>query len=144
MELRRIIEPPAAALAARRATAEDRAAIGKAYQMMVAAVSDVPAFVDADVRFHIACLHAARNEFLLPVAHAIRANLIASMRITNRDTEQNRSVTLPLHKAIFDAIIARDADGAREAMQAHLDDTERRRMAVARRKRAPVKAAETR
>jgi DNA-binding FadR family transcriptional regulator len=139
MELRRIIEPPAAALAAKRGTAEDRAAIGKAYQAMVLAGNDVPAFVDADVRFHIACLRAARNEFLLPVTHVIRASLAASMRITNRDSEQNRTVSLPLHKAIADAILARNAPAAREAMQTHLDDTERRRVAMTRRKRAPPK-----
>ena len=103
---------------------------------MVAAGNDVPAFVAADVEFHIACLQAARNEFLLPVAHAIRASLVTSMRITNRDSEQNRTVTLPLHKAICDAIAARDTAMAREAMQVHLDDTDRRRIALVPRKPA--------
>jgi DNA-binding FadR family transcriptional regulator len=139
MELRRIIEPSAAELAARRGSAEDHAAITKAYEAMVAAGNDVPAFVAADVQFHIACLRAARNEFLLPVAHAIRASLVSSMRITNRDSEQNRMVTLPLHKAIHDAILAHDTALAREAMQAHLDDTERRRTALLARK--PARAA---
>lgn len=136
MELRRIIEPSAAELAAKRGTAEDHAAIAKAYDAMVEAGDDVPAFVRADVDFHVACLQAARNEFLLPVTHAIRASLVASMRITNRDSEQNRRVTLPLHKAIRDAIVARDAAAARDAMQLHLDDTERRRTAFAPRKPA--------
>jgi DNA-binding FadR family transcriptional regulator len=140
MELRRIIEPSAAELAARRGTAEDHAAIAKAYEAMVAAGHDIPAFVAADVQFHIACLRAARNEFLLPVAHAIRASLVSSMRITNRDSEQNRMVTLPLHKAICDAILSRDTAMAREAMQAHLDDTERRRTAMAPRKPARASA----
>jgi GntR family galactonate operon transcriptional repressor len=130
MELRRIIEPSAAELAARRGTGEDHALIGEAYDAMVTAGNDVPAFVAADVRFHVACLHAARNEFMLPVAHAIRASLVASMRITNRDGEKNRTVTLPLHKAIYDAILARDTARARQAMQVHLDDTDRRRIAL--------------
>ncbi|HVX56926.1 MAG TPA: FCD domain-containing protein, partial [Candidatus Saccharimonadales bacterium] len=47
-----------------------------------------------------------------------------------RDSKQNRAVTLPLHKAIHDAILARDTARARDAMQAHLDDTERRRAAL--------------
>ncbi|HVY16793.1 MAG TPA: FadR/GntR family transcriptional regulator [Rhodopila sp.] len=144
MELRRIIEPAAAELAARRGTADDHAMIAKAYDAMVAAGDDVPAFVDADVNFHVACLTAARNEFLLPVTHAIRASLIASMRITNRDSEQNRRVTLPLHAAIRDAILVRDGSAARKAMQVHLDNTERRRAALAKpipAKPAPGKAA---
>jgi GntR family galactonate operon transcriptional repressor len=131
MELRRIIEPAAAELAAKRGTAEDHAVIAKAYEAMVAAGNDIQAFVDADMSFHIACLSAARNEFLLPVTHVIRASLIASMRITNRDSEQNRIVTLPLHKAICEAILARDASAARQTMQLHLDDTERRRIVLA-------------
>ena len=102
----------------------------------MAAAPEFQAVVAADVLFHIACLRAARNEFLLPVAHAIRASLVTSMRITNRDSEQNRTVTLPLHKAICDAILARDTAMAREAMQVHLDDTERRRTALAPRKPA--------
>src|SRR6185312_10869442 len=120
----------------KRGIAEDHAAIAKAYEAMVAAGNDIQAFVDADMSFHIVCLTAARNEFLLPVAHAIRASLIASMRITNRDSEQNRVVTLPLHKAICNAILARDATAARQAMQLHLDDTERRRIVLA----SPAKA----
>jgi GntR family galactonate operon transcriptional repressor len=134
MELRRIIEPPAAKLAAERGTAEDHAVIASTYGAMVAAGNDVLLFVNADVSFHVACLRAARNEFLLPVTHVIRASLVASMRITNRDSEQNRTVTLPLHKAIREAILARDGAGAQEAMQIHLDDTERRRTALVPRK----------
>jgi GntR family transcriptional regulator, galactonate operon transcriptional repressor len=141
MELRRIIEPSAAALAAKRATADDRAAITAAYQAMVAAGHDVPAFVAADVQFHVTCLRAARNEFLLPVTHAIRASLAASIQITNRDAERNRTVSLPLHNAIYQAIIDRDATAAREAMQKHLDDTERRRVAALRRARIAKNAA---
>ena len=143
LELRRIIEPPAAALAAKRATAEDRTAMAKAYQAMVQAGSNVPEFADADVCFHIACLHAARNEFLLPVAHAIRASLVTSVRLANTDAERNRTVVLPLHKAILNAILARDAAGAREAMQTHLDHTERRRNGMVRRRRAAGAKAAT-
>jgi GntR family transcriptional regulator, galactonate operon transcriptional repressor len=126
MELRRIIEPPAAQLAATRGSAEDIAKVGRAYHAMVAAGTNVPALIDADVAFHIACLMATGNEFLLPVAHAIRASLVVSMRITNQDLTQNQTVSLPLHKAISDAILARDGVAAREAMQHHLDDTEQR------------------
>jgi GntR family transcriptional regulator, galactonate operon transcriptional repressor len=139
MELRRIIEPPAAALAARRALPEDRAAIAKAYQAMVATEGEPLAFAESDVRFHVACLRACRNEFMLPVAHAIRTSLLTSIRITNRDSEINRTISMPLHKAICDAILARDPERARQAMQKHLDDAESRRAALARKRRAPSK-----
>jgi DNA-binding FadR family transcriptional regulator len=133
MEVRRIIEPAAAALAAERGTAKDLARLSSAYDAMEQAGGDVQAFMDADLAFHVACLEAAHNEFLLPIAHAIRTELMTSMRVTNRDAEENRRVSLPLHRAIRDAVLARDPDAARLAMQRHLDDTERRRSRAARR-----------
>ncbi|HTC10630.1 MAG TPA: FadR/GntR family transcriptional regulator [Acetobacteraceae bacterium] len=133
MEVRRIIEPAASALAAERGTAKDLARLAAAYEAMERAGGDVQAFMDADLAFHVACLEAAHNEFLLPIAHAIRTELMTSMRVTNRDADENRRVSLPLHRAIRDAIVARDPDAARLAMQRHLDDTERRRSRAARR-----------
>jgi DNA-binding FadR family transcriptional regulator len=127
MEVRRIIEPAAAALAAERGTTKDLARLSAAYQAMENAGGDVQAFMDADLSFHVSCLEAAHNEFLLPIAHAVRTELMTSMSVTNRDADENRRVSLPLHRAICDAIVARDPDAARLAMQRHLDDTERRR-----------------
>jgi GntR family galactonate operon transcriptional repressor len=132
MEVRRIIEPAAAALAAQRRTAKDLVDISAAYDGMEAAGSAVQAFMDADLAFHVACLAAAHNEFLLPIAHAIRTELMTSMRVTNRDPDENQKVSLPLHRAVRDAVAARDPEAARLAMQRHLDDTERRRRRPAR------------
>jgi DNA-binding FadR family transcriptional regulator len=127
MEVRRIIEPAAAALAAQRRTAKDLARITLAYKAMEQAGDAVQAFMDADLAFHVACLEAAQNEFLLPIAHAIRTELMSSMRVTNHDPDANQNIVLPLHRAIRDAIAARDPEAARLAMRHHLDDTDRRR-----------------
>lgn len=126
MEVRRIVEPGAAALAARCCTDQDLAAMEKAFAGMERAEAAEP-FMAADLAFHIACLHAGHNDFLLPVAHAIRTAMMTSLRVTNRNPQENRAVSLPLHGAILDAIRQRDANGAREAMEHHLDDTEQRR-----------------
>jgi DNA-binding FadR family transcriptional regulator len=127
MEVRRIIEPAAAALAAQRHSAKNLARIAAADTAMAQAGGAVQAFMDADLAFHVACLEATHNEFLLPIAHAIRTELMTSMRVTNRDPEENQKVSLPLHSAIRDALAARDPQAARSAMQPHLDDPERRR-----------------
>lgn len=127
MEVRRIVEPGAAALAARRGTERDFAEIRAAYEAMERAEDSPEAFMEADLAFHVACLYAGKNDFLAPIAHAIRTEMMASLRITNRDPVLNRSVSLPLHKAILDAILARDPDEAAAAMKRHLDDTEHRR-----------------
>lgn len=127
MEVRRIVEPGAAALAARRGNERDFAEIREAYEAMEKAKDSAEAFMEADLAFHLACLYAAKNDFLAPIAHAIRTEMMASLRITNRDPVLNRRVSLPLHKAILDAILARDPEEAAAAMKRHLDDTERRR-----------------
>ncbi|WP_158266642.1 FadR/GntR family transcriptional regulator [Alsobacter soli] len=126
MEIRRIVEPGAAALAAVRATDSDLALMRAAYEGMERATV-AEAFMEADLAFHLACLSAGHNDFLLPVAHAIRSAMMTSLRVTNRDPHENRSVSLPLHRAVLDAIIARDPAAARAAMEIHLDDTEQRR-----------------
>lgn len=127
IEVRHIIEPAAAALAAKRGTEEDFARISAAYKAMESAGTDAEAFMKADLSFHIACLRAAHNDFLLPIAHAIRTAMATSLRITTRDPHENRNVSLPLHRAILDAILSRDSEAAVAAMQGHLKDTEKRR-----------------
>jgi DNA-binding FadR family transcriptional regulator len=132
MEMRRIIEPSSAALAAQRATPEDLARIRCAYSAMEdTAGGEAEPFREADLAFHIACLYAAHNDFLLPVANAIRTAMMQSLRITNRSPQRNR-VSLTLHRDILEAIEHRDLDGAAMYMKRHLDDTEVRRRAAAR------------
>ncbi len=52
--------------------------------------------MEADLAFHVACLYAGKNDFLAPIPHAIRTEMMASLRITNRDPVLNRGVSLPL------------------------------------------------
>jgi len=137
MEVRRIVEPPAAALASQRATAADRARIAAAYAAMEAAGDNLEAFIQADLEFHTAVLEASGNQFLIPIVHAIRTTLLASLHVTNTEAEQNQRVSLPLHAAILRAILEGDHEGAAAAMQQHLDDTERLRAQAAREKTEP-------
>jgi DNA-binding FadR family transcriptional regulator len=132
MEIRRIIEPSAAALAAQRGTPEDIQRMADAYAAMEQAGDIAESFMQADLAFHVACLHAAHNDFLLPVANAIRTAMMTSLQVTNRDAEQNR-LALPLHRTILAAVRARDPDAAALAMEHHLNDTQARRVAAGRR-----------
>src|SRR6266511_931561 len=64
LELRRMIEPVAARIAAERATDEQIAALYEAYDAMAAAGDDLDAFMEPDLRFHGVLLEACRNELL--------------------------------------------------------------------------------
>jgi DNA-binding FadR family transcriptional regulator len=120
-ELRGIIEPGAATLAALRATEATRAAIYQAYCDMDAAVPvdrpmNVDAFVDADTRFHTAILRAAGNDILEQLSHLVSVALRASFEVTTRIPGSARA-TLPRHKAVLDAITAGRAAAAGSAMR---------------------------
>lgn len=115
-EVRQIVEPPAARLAAQRVTPEELEVITQAYHEMAMNLSDPEAFMQADMEFHAAILNASHNEFLQPIIHAIRAAMLSSLRITNRMETLNEP-SLPLHLTILEAITARDPDAADAAMR---------------------------
>jgi GntR family galactonate operon transcriptional repressor len=123
-EMRHIVEPAAARLAAERAAAADIDAITRAYETMRASLDDEQAYAEADTGFHAAILEASGNEFLKPITHVIRAALRTSLKVTNPTAHSARS--LPLHLDILGAIRGRDPEGAAEAMRRHLDYTWRR------------------
>ncbi len=119
-ELRVAIEPMAAALAARAASAEGLAAIEAGYQRMVAAEAGDDDPLEADIAFHIAVLEASANPFYAQFRDVVTTALRTSIRFTNRF--KGRTASLPQHRAVLDAIAARDPQGARAAMGALIDD----------------------
>jgi DNA-binding FadR family transcriptional regulator len=111
-QLRCAVEPSAAALAATQAGAEDIARIRAGYDGMVAAKINEH-FVVADIAFHQAIYFATRNEFFWPIAQMFEITLRQSFTIAARGSHRPRA--LVEHRAVLDAIAARDAEGAREA-----------------------------
>src|SRR5438034_8150674 len=60
-EVREMMEPEIAALAAERADAEDLAAMRESFEVMEGAKRDPDAFIEADLDFHLALAEAAAN-----------------------------------------------------------------------------------
>jgi len=125
-EVRRIIEPAAAELAAARADARDVAAMEDAFQQMeetaqARAGTDFEAFVQADMRFHLAILQACRNDMLEQMSRVVYSALLVSFRSTSRLPGRAKAA-LAKHRAILDAIRARDPRAAGSAMR-HLVQT---------------------
>jgi DNA-binding FadR family transcriptional regulator len=80
LELRRMIEPAAARLAAERATDDQIAALYRAYEEMTAAGDELDAFMEPDLRFHSLLLEACRNELLEHMSEIFTAVLSRSWR----------------------------------------------------------------
>jgi DNA-binding FadR family transcriptional regulator len=120
-ELRRIIEPEAAALAAQRATKAEIEDLEQSFEAMRAALDngDPSAYLIPDLRFHAIILEACHNELLEQMATMLRA----VFRALFIRTSGTRAQGLPLHGAILDAIRAGDAEAAEGATRALIDDT---------------------
>lgn len=119
-ELRRVVEPAAVRLAAERATAVDLAAVEAAYAGMKSAIEEGGDYVRHDLSFHQALIAACHNRMLVQMSKALGALLRISFEIsTHRPNGPANS--LPLHRAVLDAVIARDADRAQTAALVLID-----------------------
>jgi DNA-binding FadR family transcriptional regulator len=120
VEMRRVIEPAAAALAAERATAEDVAEIAVAHQAMQATLGDPDAHCEADLRFHAAVFAATHNLMLARMIDLISVALLGNKKISPTIIEDQRR-SLPAHGDLLEAIRANDSERARATSNRLLD-----------------------
>lgn len=119
IELRRVVEPAAAELAAMRATPEAVRAIEAALHDMATA-PDLNAHHAADLRFHLSILEAAGNHLILGLRHGIEGALSFAIRLLTRSEEEGAS-SHALHEAVADAITGKNPAAARAAMDRLVD-----------------------
>lgn len=122
-EVRSIIEPAAAALAAARATKEDLLRINAALAAMDASDSQATATA-ADKAFHLAILDATHNPVLQAFRGAIDTILSAVFVVAVDSVDGWFDGNLPNHATIARAIEERDATKARKAMELVLGFTQ--------------------
>jgi DNA-binding FadR family transcriptional regulator len=122
-QVRRILEPEAAALAAVNHSPAQLGAIEAAWAGMRDAASLV-AWNAADVRFHLAVLGAAGNDFLVPLGFLIESALGNMFDFTARHS-RDLAPALRLHEEILVAIRRRWPEAARRAVWRLLNDTNR-------------------
>ncbi len=126
-ELRMIVEPAAAELAARRRDAGDLARMGHALGEMARHGLATPEGQAADQLFHQSLLHATRNAYLVSLSSSIEAAVGWTTIFKQRKRKLPRD-PLPDHRALFAAIADADPEAARLAMtellRLALQDTE--------------------
>jgi GntR family transcriptional repressor for pyruvate dehydrogenase complex len=119
-ELRSIIEPSVAGLAAHRATPANllqlRDVLDRSHENLLPAES-----LRLDVEFHLLLAQAAQNP-LLTAIHAMASEWTGEVRQFSHSTKRARRVSVRGHQAIFDAVQAQDGLAARQAMDDHLRD----------------------
>ena len=119
-DLRRVVEPAAVRMAAERATPEDILDIEAAYEGMRHAVEQGGDYVTHDLRFHQGLLRASRNRMLVQMSKALGALLRTSFEISTSRKDGPRN-SLPLHRAVLDAVIAHNPARAEKAIVVLID-----------------------
>lgn len=119
-ELRLVLEPEIAALAALRIEEQLVATMREAVAVMERNLHDPDAYVEADLDFHLALAEAADNPLILSLLDSI-VDLLREQRSRIFDVDGGPERGQFHHKQILAAIENRDAEAARESMRAHLN-----------------------
>jgi DNA-binding FadR family transcriptional regulator len=127
-DLRLILESGAAAMAAEHCTAEDLADIERCIDNMAKVDELHRDYVETDISFHRAVAAATKNPFVALFIAFVDVKLKESIYVALRslDFAQTRAISEREHRAIFEAIRARDPGAAADAMRAHLRNSSRR------------------
>ncbi len=118
-ELRMVLEPEIAALAAPRIEEQLLSTMREAVAVMDRNLRDPDAYVEADLDFHLALAEAAGNPLILSLLDSI-VGLLREQRSRIFDVSGGPERGQYHHKRILAAIEQRDPEAAREAMRAHL------------------------
>ncbi len=119
-ELRLILEPGIAAMAAERVKDEDLTAMRDAVAVMERSQKDPEAYIEADLDFHLALAEAVANPLILSLIDSI-VGLLREQRIKIFNVEGGPQRGQFHHKRILEAMERRDPEMARSAMRAHLE-----------------------
>ena len=120
---RRVVEPEAAAEAATARTEGELDALREACRHAASAATDAD-FIAHDTRFHLGVAEASRNRFFLEATEKLRLVLNEAL-VALPESPLWRERSTAEHAAVLRALEARDGEGARRAMLAHVETTER-------------------
>ena len=118
-EARRLLEPPFAALAARRATDEDVAELTRILDGQAQEVAAGRTGLAQDAAFHTTIAHAAHNRAITRIVTTLM-DLLAQSREESLQTPGRPERSHQDHRRILAAIQARDERAAQQAMLDHL------------------------
>ena len=118
-EVRAILEPEIAALAATRIQEPELTTMREAVAVMDRARQDPEAYIEADLDFHLALAEGAANPLILSLLDSI-VGLLREQRLRIFRVPGGPDRGQVHHKRILEAVEKHDAEKARQAMRAHL------------------------
>jgi len=118
-EVRDILEPEIAALAATRSTDDDIAALREAVETMDRTLGNADAYIAADNSFHRALARGTGNPLLLSLMDSI-VDLLSEQRKLVFTVHGGPARGQTYHRRLLAAVGQRDAEAARRAMREHM------------------------
>ena len=122
-EVRHLLEPQLAALAAQRATPEDVERLAAILEEQQRQIMEGETGVDADTEFHFALATATHNTALVKVVSAVE-DVLRQSRDQSLQQPGRPERSLASHHQILEMVQSGDHRGAREAMEHHLTAVE--------------------
>jgi GntR family transcriptional repressor for pyruvate dehydrogenase complex len=122
-EMRKLIEPHIAALAAERATRSDIARLKEIVAKQSAAVRRGETGVEADAELHFSIGRATRNQALQKLVSGLM-EMLSRSREESLQTRERRESSIDAHQRIIAAIEKHDKTRARGEMLRHIEQVE--------------------
>ena len=122
-EMRKLIEPHIAALAAERATETDIAQLKRIVAKQTEAVSRGETGVDADAELHLCISRTTQNQALQKLVSGLM-EMLSRSREESLQTTERRNASIETHRKIIGAIEKHDLIEARNEMLRHIEEVE--------------------
>jgi DNA-binding FadR family transcriptional regulator len=119
---RRVLESDMANVAARMADPQAVERMRALVERMDEVVEDVDVFHEHDAAFHDAIMQASGNRIARAVVRSLHQQVANIDRYVGRTDRALREAANRGHRRVFERVAAQDAEGAAEAMFAHITD----------------------
>lgn len=120
LEIRELIEPECAALAAERGEDRAIARLSELCQEMRGQVDDVDEFLTLNAQWHIQVAEASGNELLVALMTAIAKEIRAATDLEDFNSAEVIQAAQHAHEAVRESIHAGDVEKARDRMRQHV------------------------
>jgi len=121
VEVRRMLEVEIAGFAARRRTEEDIMELEEILLRAQSDLGDPEVFVETDISFHECLARTSHNALFFVLLRSITDVLIEGRQLA-LEVPGTAERAQEYHRSIFERVRAGEVDGAREAMDRHMDE----------------------
>lgn len=118
IEMRQILEPEAAKLAAARASIDDHQNLQLALRQMLEEINSPDGYARADLDFHLSIYRASKNSLLWQFGTVVADFLKRVFMMQQQTVRENQDLLqdIELHEAVYEQISKGDGQGAEQTM----------------------------